>query len=72
MNHDTDAQIVLLVEKRDHVAEVIVHSKGHDVTAKATTGDLYSAIDKVVDTIDGQLRKQKERQIDSKHAVVES
>ena len=70
VNHDSEVQIILLVEKRDHIAEVIVRSKGHDASAKGITDDLYSAIDKVGDTIDGQLRKQKERQIDTKRTAV--
>lgn len=66
VGHPADVQVVLLVEKRDHIAEVTVHSKGHDAHAKAVTVDLYSAIDKVSDMIDSQLRKQKERTIRSK------
>ena len=63
-----EAHVILSVEKRDHTAEVVVHSKPFEVTSKATTEDLYSAIDKVVDTLVVQLRKQKERHIDQKHA----
>lgn len=62
-----DVQVILSVEKRDHVAEAIIRAKPFDVTGKAATGDLYSAIDKVVDTVDAQLRKQKERYTDHKH-----
>ena len=64
---EAEVSIILSVEKKEHVAEVILRSKGHDVSAKAITGDLYSAIDKVVDTVDSQLRKQKERILDQKH-----
>ncbi len=59
--YDADVQVVLSVEKRDHVAEVQVKSKGYDVAAKAVTADLYSSIDKVSDTLVTQLRKRKER-----------
>ncbi len=55
------AHVVLAIEKRDHSAEIQVHSKIYDATCKATTEDLYSAIDKVVDTLGRQLEKQKER-----------
>ncbi len=67
IGHPADVHVVLLVEKRDHIAEVRVHSKGHDAQAKAVNVDLYAAIDKVSDMIDSQLRKQKERTIKSKH-----
>ena len=67
VSHDTEAQVILSVEKRDHSAEANIHSKDYNVSCKAVTGDLYSAIDKVVDTVEGQLRKQKDRLKDHKH-----
>jgi putative sigma-54 modulation protein len=63
ISREASAHVVLSVEKRDHIAEVQVHSKGHDVAGKAVTGDLYSAIDKLVETIEAQLRKQKDKQL---------
>ena len=62
-----DVQIVMSVEKRDHNVEVKVLSKDYEVSGKASTGDLYSAIDKVVDTVETQIRKQKERLRSHKH-----
>ena len=59
--------MVLSIEKRDHIAEVQVHCKGHDANAKSTSDDLYAAIDKVVDAVDAQLRKQKDRTVKNKH-----
>ena len=64
---ESEAHIILSVEKRDHTAEARVHSKRYDVDGKATTGDLYSSIDQVCDTLGVQLRKQKERQVNHKH-----
>ena len=64
VHQNADVRVVLSVEKRDHVAEVIIHSKGHDVSAKVTQESLYAAIDKVVDTIATQLRRQKEKSVD--------
>ncbi|MFN8389131.1 MAG: ribosome-associated translation inhibitor RaiA [Bdellovibrionota bacterium] len=64
-----DVQIILQIEKRDHQAEVNVHSKDYEVSGHAVTDDLYSAIDKVIDTIETQLRKQKERLRSHKHAA---
>jgi putative sigma-54 modulation protein len=61
VGYDTEVRAVLSVEKRDHAVEVQVHSKGFDASAKAVTDDLYSATDKVVDSLHAQLRKQKER-----------
>ena len=73
VRYETEVKVVLSVQKRDHTAEVLVHSKGYDVSGSATTMDLYSAIDKVVDTISTQLRRQKERSIDRhKHQDIHS
>ncbi len=66
-----DARVILSVEKRDQVAEIVLHAKNHNLTLKATTADLYSAIDKLSDMLEGQLRKQKERIISSKHQAPE-
>ena len=71
LTHASEVHIILIVEKRDHIAEVIVTSKGHDLSAKAATGDLYSSIDKVVDSIQAQLRKQKDKQMSQKHVAAE-
>lgn len=56
-----DIAIVLGIEKRDHFAEAIVRTKEYTATGKGITEDLYSAIDKVVDIIETQLRKHKEK-----------
>ena len=64
----TEAHVVLSVQKRDHLAELRVTSKRFDLTASGSTGDLYSAIDKMVDAMTGQLRKQKERLVSHKQA----
>ncbi len=61
-----DAHVVLSVEKRDHIAEVQFHSKGFEVTARAISEDLYAAIDKMVDTMDKQLRRRKDKLVGHK------
>lgn len=68
----TDVHIVLCVEKRDQIAEATVHSKNYDLRARAVTTDLYSAIDKLVDNIVSQLRKQKERQTDHRQNTADA
>ena len=72
--HAIDVHVVLSVQKRDHIAEVKISAKGSsmfDVTAKAVTEDLYSSIDKVMDTVQSQLRKKKEKVVDSKQCCSE-
>ena len=60
-------EVILAVEKRDHVVEVNSRSMGFDVHVKAITTDLYSAIDKAVDTLESQMRKQKDKIVTKKH-----
>ena len=55
------ANIILSVEKLDQLAEVHLVSKGLDVVAKSSNTDLYASIDKLVDTLEAQLRKIKEK-----------
>ena len=62
-----EIEVILSVEKRDHQVEVNSRSMGFDVHVKAVTEDLYSAIDKVVDTLESQLRKQKDKLVSKKH-----
>ncbi len=65
-----DVQVVLSVEKRDHVVEVKVLAKDYDLSCKSVTEDLYSAIDKVVDTLETQVRKQKDRLRSHRHETI--
>jgi putative sigma-54 modulation protein len=71
VHKQADVKVILSVQKRDHQAEVIVHSKDYDVTGRVITEDLYSAIDKVVDTLSTQLRKKKEQLVDHHRTQVQ-
>ena len=57
----TEAHLVLRVEKNRQVADISCHANGADLIAEAESGDLYSAIDMMVDTLTQQLRKHKEK-----------
>jgi putative sigma-54 modulation protein len=72
LKYAAQAHVILSVEKLDHQAEVKLVSKGYDISLKANTEDLYSAIDKVVDLLDRQIRKQKGKIQDHKHQAAPS
>lgn len=55
------AQVALTVEKVRHLAEVIINAKGITIKASEETNDMYAAVDAVVDKIERQLKKYKER-----------
>lgn len=61
VHKNTKAHLVLSVEKNRHIAEVSFHTDGSDFQAKEETTDMYSSIDKLIDVINHQLRKNKEK-----------
>ncbi len=60
-DHITNAHVVLVVEKLEHKAEATVHTSGADLFADATSDDLYAAIDALIDKLDRQIVKHKEK-----------
>lgn len=59
-------QVVLGVEKLQHKAEVVGSANGRRVQAKTSTREMYATIDALVDRIDAQFRRWKERLVDHK------
>lgn len=53
--------IILSVEKRVQKAEATLHLCGKDVFAECKNDDLYVAIEQLVDTLDRQVRKHKDK-----------
>ena len=51
----------LSVEKFRHIADVTIVANGITIKGAEQTEDMYSAIDKVIDKIEKQVRKHKER-----------
>jgi len=60
-DHVTDVHVVLSVEKLRHKAEATMHLAGNDLFADHTEEDMYAAIDGLVDKLDRQLKKHKEK-----------
>jgi putative sigma-54 modulation protein len=49
------------VEKLRHKAEATMHISGGDIFAEAVEENMYAAIDGLVDKLDRQLKKHKEK-----------
>lgn len=61
-DHLIGAEVVLSVEKLRHKAEATVQASGAKLFAEATVDeDMYAAIDALVDKLDQQTRKHKEK-----------
>ncbi|MCB1802759.1 MAG: ribosome-associated translation inhibitor RaiA [Gammaproteobacteria bacterium] len=60
-DHVTNVHVILSVEKLVQKAEATVHVAGADVFADATHEDMYAAIDALVDKLDRQVLKHKEK-----------
>jgi ribosome hibernation promoting factor len=60
----TDIHCVLSVEKLAHKAEATVYVGGGTLHANSTEEDMYAAIDMLVDKLDRQVKKHKEKVTD--------
>jgi putative sigma-54 modulation protein len=57
-----EAHVVLSVDSKErHTAEIELHTHGAMIHGKEETNDLYSAIDLVIDKLQRQVQKQKEK-----------
>lgn len=60
-DHLISAEVILSVEKERQKAEATVHASGANLHAEAINGDMYAAIDMLMDKLDQQTRKHKEK-----------
>ena len=56
-----DIQVLLSVEKLRHSAEITMHVRGKDIHCEAQEENLYAAIDALVDKVDRQVIKHKDK-----------
>jgi putative sigma-54 modulation protein len=59
--HINNVYVVLTVEKHNQIAESTIHLNGGEVHAKATDTDMYAAIDVLIDKLDRQILKHKDK-----------
>jgi putative sigma-54 modulation protein len=60
-DHVTDVHVILGVEKMEQKAEATVQISGATLFAEDTQVDMYAAIDSMVDKLDRQIIKHKEK-----------
>ena len=57
----SSAHITFSVEKYRHIVEVVIHAHGGTLRGKEETGDMYSSVDQVMDKIESQAKRMKEK-----------
>ncbi|MBI5815361.1 MAG: ribosome-associated translation inhibitor RaiA [Nitrospinae bacterium] len=66
LNTTLKAHVILKVEKLTHIAEVTIHANKVDLHGADKNENMYAAIDSVMDKIDRQAKKFKEKTRDKK------
>jgi len=55
------AHVIVSAEKHRYGAEILLRADGHEFASKDIADDVYSALDRVVDKIDVQIRRFKDK-----------
>lgn len=61
LSNITEATVTMSVEKYSHKVEVLLKANGLMIQAEGVTGEIYSAIDEVVEKLDKQVKRYKEK-----------
>lgn len=62
-----DVNVILVVDKLVQKAEATIHISGKDFFAEASDSDMYAAIDSLMDKLDRQIVKHKEKHSGHRH-----
>ena len=63
VRQDTEARVILQVEKIRQIAEITFNNDGINFKNKEESDDMYKSIDMLVDSLTNQLRRHKEKKI---------
>lgn len=66
-DHINNVHVILSVEKVAQRAEATVHIVGAELFAEAENEDMYAAIDQLIDKLDRQLLRHKEKLSERHH-----
>ncbi|MBL0142708.1 MAG: ribosome-associated translation inhibitor RaiA [Betaproteobacteria bacterium] len=64
-----DMNVIISVQKLDQMIEATVHVSGKDIHVECHDADMYAAIDALVDKLDRQIIKHKEKFQEGRHAA---
>jgi putative sigma-54 modulation protein len=68
-DHVIDVNMIMTVDKLRQKVEANVHLSGKDIFAESIDADMYAAIDLLVDKLDRQIIKHKEKFQVSRHSA---
>ena len=60
-DHVIEINVILSVQKLRHMAEISVHLPGKDIHVESDDEDMYAAIDLMMDKLDRQVIKHKQK-----------
>ena len=66
-DHVIDVTVVMSVDKLQHRVEVNLHTRGKDIHVESAEADMYAAIDVLMDKLDRQVLKHKEKRNGHRH-----
>ncbi len=67
IDEPVSVQVYFAVEKKiRHIVEIVISAKGVNTKASEATNDMYAAVDSVIDKIERQLKRYKEKIKDHK------
>jgi putative sigma-54 modulation protein len=65
-DHVIDAHVILTVDKLRQKAEATLHVRGKELHCECEEADLYAAIDLLVDKLDRQVLRYKDKRYDKR------
>ena len=69
-DHVIDVNVIMSVEKLEQKVEATVHVRGKDIFVESRDSTMYAAIDSLVDRLDRQIVKHKEKTGETRSASV--
>ncbi len=66
-DHVIDVSVILSVDKLKQKAEANVHIRGKDIFVETDSEDMYASIDNLVDKLDRQILKHKEKNLERRN-----
>ncbi|MDA3899261.1 MAG: ribosome-associated translation inhibitor RaiA [Spirochaetes bacterium] len=60
-NQIISVEVIIFEEKVDKVVEIIIHADGAKFYSSDKSGDYYSCVDSLIDKLDQQIKKHKEK-----------